>query len=78
MHIEFTLPNGAGGMAAAYRAHRLTTQVNEWAKLHNIQVKKYNAPTYRLCFEFGKASDYTLFALAWTVNSSWDAYTLVD
>lgn len=78
MHIEFTLPNGAGGMAAAYRAHRLSTQINEWAKLHNIQVKKYNAPAYRLCFEFAKNSDYTLFALSWEINTSWDDYKLIQ
>jgi len=78
MHIEFILPSGAGGLAAGYRSHRLRTQIKTWADEHNIQVKSFNGAAYRLCFEFTKPSDYTLFALCWQVNSSFDKFVLVD
>lgn len=65
-HIVFKLPNGAGGAAAQYCAYKLTTQIKTWAEQHNIQVKHYNGAAYRLCFEFGRTSDYTLFALSWS------------
>lgn len=77
MHIEFILPSGAGGLAAGYRSHRLRTQIKAWAAEHNIQVTHFNGQAYRLCFEFAKQSDYTLFALSWNKASSWDDYVLV-
>jgi len=78
MHIEFTLPNGAGGIAAGYRAMHLTRQIQAWATLHNVEVKKYNSQAYRLCFEFGRLADYTLFALCWDATSIWNKYTVIN
>ena len=77
MHLEFRLPSGAGGMAAGYRNQNLRKRVSAWAEQHNVTVINYTNG-YRCCFEFAHDSDYTLFALCWTVKSSWDEYTIVD
>ena len=75
--IVFNLPTGAGGVAAQHRAHKLITLVNAWASQHNVCVKRVHKG-YRLCFEFERASDYTLFALSWTADSPWDRFELVE
>ena len=77
MHLEFRLPSGAGGMAAGYRNQNLRKRVGNWAAEHNVKLINYTNG-YRCCFEFGKPSDYTLFALSWQVKSVWDEYTIVD
>ena len=78
MHIEFKLPTGAGGMAALHWSNRLKQRIVQWAAERNITVEYYNGTAYRLCFEFEKPSDYTLFALSWTVNSEWDHYNVIN
>ena len=77
MHIEFRLPQGAGGMAAGHRNHLLKKRVRAWADEHNIAVINWTNG-YRCCFEFAKDSNYTLFALSWPVKSMWDEYTVID
>lgn len=76
MHLEFTLPRGAGGMAAGYRNANLKKRIQAWADQHNIIVVNYTNG-YRCCFEFGKNSDYTLFALSWQIYTPWDEYTII-
>ena len=78
MHIEFTLPRGAGGQAAGFYAMNIRKQITAWAEQHNVQVKSYCGASYRLCFEFGRPVDYTLFALHWQPNSEFNRYTLID
>lgn len=77
MHIEFKLPQGAGGMAAGHFNQRLKKRVKQWAETHNITVINYTNG-YRCCFEFAKNSDYTLFALCWNVQSSWDEFEVIE
>lgn len=77
MYIQFKLPSGAGGMAAGYRNMHLKKRVQALADLHNITVINWTNG-YRCCFEFARASDYTLFMLAWEVKSIWDQYELIN
>lgn len=77
MHIEFNLPTGAGGMAALHWSNKLKQRIVQWAAERDIIVEYYSGTAYRLCFEFEKDCDYTLFALCWTVNSEWERYTLI-
>ena len=76
MHIEFKLPSGAGGMAAGYKSMDLRKRVGAWAAQYNVTVKNHTQG-YRICFEFARDSDYTLFALSWQPHSTWDEFTLV-
>lgn len=76
MHIEFKLPTGAGGHAAGHYSAMLRRKVSKWADEHNITVINY-VSGYRICFEFGRESDYTLFALSWTTTNRWDSYYLI-
>lgn len=78
MHIEFKLPTGAGGAAAQHRAYTLSKQIKDWANQHNTHVDYNTGPAYRLCFTFAREQDYTLFALSWTINSSYDNYIVVQ
>lgn len=76
MHIEFKLPTGAGGMAAGHFSAMLRKRINQWADDHNTSVTNY-VGGYRICFEFARPSDYTLFALTWTPQNQWQRYELV-
>ena len=76
MHIEFILPRGAGGMAAGHFAHSIRKKMKEWADKHNVTVINY-VGGYRICFEFANDHDYTLFALTWQPQNSWQQYKLV-
>ena len=65
MYIEFRLPTGAGGMAAACAVTILRSQIAKWADVHDIPYKtKIHKYTFRLCLE--SDADYTLFQLSWT------------
>lgn len=77
MHLEFRLPSGAGGMAAGYKGMSLRKQISAWAAKYNVTVKNWTNG-YRICFEFERDSDYTLFALSWQPKSSWDTFTIVE
>lgn len=72
MQIEFGLPTGAGGMAAAHSAGTLSKQIKNWARQHNITVIiESDRHDYRhwLVVTFSRPKDYTLFALSWNDTS---------
>lgn len=64
MYIEFSLPNGAGGMATGYALNAIRGDIEVWAKQYNIPYKtKLHKYTLRLCLNTEK--EYTQFALTW-------------
>lgn len=64
MYIEFQLPTGAGGMAAAHAAHIIRKEIAEWADKHQVTYKtKAVKYTLRLCLESDQS--YTHFQLSW-------------
>lgn len=76
MHIEFKLPTGAGGHAAGHFSQSLRKKVNAWALQHNVTVINY-VSGYRICFEFARESDYTLFLLCWESKNMWTIPELI-
>lgn len=70
MYIEFSLPNGAGGMAAGYAISAIRQDIEIWAEQYNITYKtKLHKYTLRLCLNTDK--EYTQFALTWNpVNNA--------
>lgn len=64
-------------MAAGHFSAQLRKRVNSWAELHGVTVINY-VSGYRICFEFARDCDYTLFALCWQAKNSWQQYELVE
>ena len=64
MHIEFKLPTGAGGQAAAYVNTLLDRELREWCQQHSIQYTK-QILHYKVIVTFDRAEAYTLFVLSW-------------
>lgn len=77
MYLEFKLPTGAGGMAAHHYNNKLRNRIQAWANQHNVKIRSWSKG-YRSCYEFDRASDYTLFALSWQATNIWDEYSIVN
>ena len=78
MYIEFRLPTGAGGMAAAHCTALIKRNVAAWAVKHNIEYKT-KVVKYTLRLSFNSVDDYTFFQLSWNPDHSWALnYTLVE
>lgn len=72
MQIEFGLPTGAGGMAAAAEAGNLRRKLAEWSKRYNVAIHiGTDRHSYRhwLTVDFVRERDFTLFALSWQERS---------
>ena len=68
MYIEFTLPTGAGGMAAEYVHRKLTKLISDWAQKYNVAYRtKIHKYTMRLTFDDEKF--YHFFILTWKPKS---------
>ena len=69
MYIEFTLPTGAGGLAAQLANGAITVALVLWAEKYNvIYVKKNIKYIIRVTFE--DESLYSHFALTWNPNQN--------
>ena len=64
MYIEFHLPNGAGGMAAAHANSIITKHLHEWSDRYNIP---YNTKLhkYHRRVTFDDDAHYAFFAMTW-------------
>jgi hypothetical protein len=81
MHIEFRLPNGAGGHAATFSKHVITKALAEWGAkrkvLYHTRIEGY---IYKVFFD--DPAEYSLFTLTWESKGlhslSWKRITIVD
>ena len=65
MYIEFELPQGAGGTAAAHKRFLIRQAVNKWATKHDVAyTEKTVKYTHRICFTDDAICDF--FALSYT------------
>ena len=67
--IEFGLPNGSAGQAAAHSSAKLRKQLAKWADQRNVKLDYSTANhdyRYWLRVTFHSEADLTLFALSWT------------
>ncbi len=68
MYIEFGLPTGAGGQAAAAEASRLRKSLYKWSEQYSVG---YSAESVRhshrywIRLYFSDTKHYTLFLLTW-------------
>jgi len=73
MYIEFSLPNGAGGMAAGYALNAIRKDIEAWATTHNVSFRtKLHKYTFRLCL--GSDKEYTQFAMTWNPKNEASLY----
>ena len=79
MYIEFQLPQGAGGMAAAHALGRIRDKLHNWAAKYQVDYRT-KIFKYTLRVTFDSDDSYTLFRLTWVVDPkypSWTNYRLV-
>lgn len=72
MRIEFGLPTGAGGMAAAHSAAMLRSRLRKWQDQYCVELVINNTShDHRpwLEVEFTEEQHYTLFILTWETGS---------
>ena len=64
MYIEFSLPNGSAGQAAAHANNIINKYLHEWSDRYNIP---YNTKTvkYSKRITFDDDAHYSLFAMTW-------------
>jgi len=70
--IEFGLPCGAGGMAAAYQSQQIRRQLTEWSSRYNIPINtdlRLHDHRSWLRVEFNNEQDLTVFALTWNTKT---------
>ena len=80
MYIEFKLPRGAGGSAAAYYLSKLRAMVVTWSENYNPG-SYYLQPTknYTVELHFARDEDVTLFTMTWDTEAFIAArFTVVD
>ena len=64
MYIEFSLPNGSAGQAAAYASRVITQHLHEWSDKYNIPYNVKNIKLFKR-ITFDDDAHYSLFALTW-------------
>ena len=77
--IHFTLPSGAGGMAAAMVLGKTRSKLNDFCRTHNIKDYRAHVEGYNWYVCFNEEKFYTLFVLGWDpVSPDWRSYTIVE
>jgi hypothetical protein len=80
MYIEFTLPQGAGGLTAGHALGTVNKQLATWANRYNVNYKTKTIK-YKMRVTFDSDEYYTLFGLTWTMDSkqpSWTDYRMIS
>lgn len=70
MYIEFSLPSGAGGMAAAYTASAIKTHLKAWSDKYDVEILAIKAVRYGLRVTLKEPQYYDFFALTWDPQTS--------
>jgi len=80
MYIEFTLPQGAGGMTATHALNIVIRKLSAWANKYNVSYRTKTIK-YKVRVTFDSDDCYTLFGLTWTVDPkhpSWTDYRVIS
>jgi hypothetical protein len=75
LYIEFSLPTGASGMAAAHAHRRLALMLDAWSQRYGVKHQsKSHKYTVRVTFDDDQS--YALFALTWNpgADPQWKNY----
>jgi hypothetical protein len=80
VYIEFTLPQGAGGLTAGHALGTVRKQLAAWAQKHHVEYKTKTIK-YKLRVTFDSDEYYTLFGLTWVLDPkypSWTDYRMIS
>lgn len=64
MYIEFSLPNGSAGQAAAHANHIINKHLHEWSDKYQIPYNVKNVKYFKR-ITFDDDAHYSLFAMTW-------------
>ena len=64
MYIEFSLPNGSAGQAAAHANRIITLALHEWSDKYNIPYNVKNIKYFKRV-TFDQDEHYSFFAMTW-------------
>ena len=79
MHLEFKLPNGAGGMAAGHALDSIKRALKRWADSNgNPTYKSTISRPYILQVEFDDSVYYTQFVLTFDPTKKIPKYNLIN
>jgi hypothetical protein len=72
MYIEFSLPQGAAGQAAAHANRIITLALHDWSDKYNIP---YNTKLHKYMrrVTFDDDAHYSLFAMTWNPDKKFYA-----
>lgn len=72
MYIEFSLPNGSAGQAAAHSNRMITMALHEWSTKYDIP---FNTKTIKYIkrVTFDDDAHYSLFAMTWNPDKKFHA-----
>ena len=77
MYIEFRLPTGAGGQAAAHANYMLKQKLEQWSALYGIHLRRKTVKyTVRVTFDDDRF--YTYFATTWKSANSWQDFRIIS
>lgn len=72
MYIEFMLPNGSAGQAAAHSLLIIRRELVEWSMKYDIPyTEKTVKYTHRVCFD--NPDHYSFFSLTWNLDRKYYA-----
>jgi hypothetical protein len=80
VYIEFTLPQGAGGLTAGHALGTVHKQLATWANKYDVNYKTKTIK-YKLRVTFDSDDTYTLFGLTWILDPkhpSWTNYRVIS
>ena len=72
MYIQFSLPSGAAGQAAAHANRIITLALHEWANKYDIQFSVKNVKYFKRV-TFDDDAHYSLFAMTWNPDRKYHA-----
>lgn len=72
--IQFKLPQGAGGLAAGFRAHQLKQRIQAWSDEYHIPCQCSSQKKYIFIVSFNQQTDLTVFAMTWEQSTYWDKW----
>lgn len=78
MYIEFRLPSGAGGMAAAHTKHAIVKELKSIISAHHLNIVHQAQKPYRFRVELASPEQLTLLMLVWQPKNSWFKFTVWD
>jgi hypothetical protein len=72
MYIEFSLPSGAAGSAAAHANHIINGELHAWSDRYNIPYNVKNIKYFKR-ITFDDDAHYSFFAMTWNPSKRYYA-----